>query len=82
MPTEISQQNDLQDCNRAQIHEMERFKWFLGEQIGHDPLRDKPLNDIYCEWIGKYGEAFRKWWEEEKKRAAGKEPVRSTDHVQ
>jgi hypothetical protein len=59
---------DLKQCNIAQIAEMERFKWFMGEQIGHDPLRDRSINEIYEEWIEKFGAAFRKWWEEEKRR--------------
>jgi hypothetical protein len=64
---EVSEHSDLQECNKAQISEMERFKWFMGEQIGHDPLRDRSINEIYEEWIGKYGAAFRAWWEEQKR---------------
>jgi hypothetical protein len=69
-PLEVSRHIDLQECNKAQIHEMERFKWFMGEQIGHDPLRDRSINEIYEEWIEKFGASFRVWWEEEKKREA------------
>jgi len=69
-PAMGERQSDVQQCNQAQIAEMERFKWFMGEQMGHDPLRDRSINDIYCEWIVQYGAAFRKWWEEKEKRDA------------
>ena len=43
---------------------MERFKWFEGVKLGHDPLQDRTLNEIYMDWIEKYGADFRKYWEE------------------
>lgn len=46
-----------------QIIEMEKYKWCLGVELNHDPLNDKTLNEIYCEWIQKNGEEFRKRWE-------------------
>jgi len=61
---EMTDQCDLQEYVKAQITEMERFKWFLGTQLGYDPLRDRSLNEIYTEWIQKYGAAFRGFWEE------------------
>jgi hypothetical protein len=42
---------------------MERYKWYLGVQLQHDPLQDRSLNEIYCEWIAKYAADFRKFWE-------------------
>ena len=42
---------------------MEKYKWYLGIQLQHDPLQDRSLNDIYCEWIDKYAADFRKFWE-------------------
>jgi predicted DNA-binding protein len=46
----------------AEIQEMEKYKWYLGEQLRHDPLQDRSLNDIYCEWIDKYASDFRRDW--------------------
>ena len=42
---------------------MEIHKWCLGVELHHDPLNDKSLNDIYCEWIKKYAAKFREEWE-------------------
>lgn len=56
-----------QEYIQAQIAEMEKFKWFMGEKLGHDPLKDRTLNEIYCEWIDKYGAEFRAWWERQKR---------------
>ncbi len=42
---------------------MERHKWFEGVKLGHDPLQDHSLNEIYVDWIEKYGADFRKYWE-------------------
>ncbi len=64
LPDKASCLCDLQDCIKAQIAEMERFKWLLGERLGHDPLQDRTLNEIYCEWIQKYSASFRTWWED------------------
>lgn len=75
LPTEISDQDDLIDCVKAQINEMERFKWFLGEQLGHDPLNDRSLNEIYEEWIEKYGADYRKRWDEKKRQKHPECPV-------
>jgi hypothetical protein len=61
---EVTDQCDLQEYVKAQITEMERFKWSLGTQLGYDPLRDRSLNEIYTEWIQKYAAAFRGCWEE------------------
>jgi hypothetical protein len=60
----MTDQCDLQEYVKAQITEMERFKWSLGTQLGYDPLRDRSLNEIYTEWIQKYAAAFRGCWEE------------------
>ena len=67
LPAEVSEECDFQECLKAQITEMEKFKWLLGEKLGHDPLLDRPLNAIYGEWIQTYGPAFRDWWEKNKR---------------
>jgi hypothetical protein len=65
-PLRGSDSCDFENCIKAQIAEVEKYKWLLGEQIGHDPLQDKTLNEIYTEWIQKYAADYRKWWESRK----------------
>jgi hypothetical protein len=55
---------DLLETIRAEINEIEKFKWYLGERLGHDPLQDRSMNDICEEWIAKYAADFRKWWQQ------------------
>jgi hypothetical protein len=50
-------------CARAQIHEMEKYRWYLGERLGHDPLLDRTRNEICAEWIARYAAEFRAWWD-------------------
>jgi hypothetical protein len=59
--------SDLLEAIRAEISEIEKFKWYLGERLGHDPLRDRSMNDICQEWITKYAADFRKWWQQQRK---------------
>ena len=47
---------------KAQIHEIEKYKWCLGVQLKHDPLLDRSYNDICMEWIRLYAAEFRKNW--------------------
>ena len=54
---------EIQQSLEAEIREMEKYKWYLGEKLQHDPLQDRSLNDIYCEWIDKYASDFRRDWE-------------------
>jgi hypothetical protein len=58
---------DLLESLRAEIEEIEKFKWYLGERLGHDPLLDRSMNDICQEWINNYAAEFRRWWQERKK---------------
>jgi hypothetical protein len=59
---------DLLESLRAEIEEIEKFKWCLGERLGHDPLQDRSMNDICQEWISKYAADFRKWWQQERRK--------------
>jgi len=54
--------HDIRRSLEAEIQEMEKYKWYLGEKLQHDPLNDRSLNDIYCEWIEKYATEFRRDW--------------------
>lgn len=51
------------EFTELQIIEMEKYKYYLGEKLGHDPLLDRSLENIYCEWIEKYAYDFRKNYE-------------------
>ena len=69
--------DDTRRCIEAELHEMEKYKWCLGVHLQHDPLLDRTLNEIYCEWIDKYAADFRKDWERKKKqRSKGGGPSR------
>ncbi len=46
-----------------EIKEMEKYKWCLGVELGHDPLNDRTIEEIYCEWIAKYAKDFRQKFE-------------------
>lgn len=61
-------ENEIQKSLEAEIQEMEKYKWCLGVQLQHDPLQDRSLNEIYCEWIDKYAAEFRKQWEDNKNK--------------
>ncbi|HMD68673.1 MAG TPA: hypothetical protein VKF42_07300 [Chitinivibrionales bacterium] len=58
---------EMEETIKAEIDEIEKYKWYLGERIGHDPLTDRSMNDICNEWIEKHSQAFRKYWDEVKK---------------
>lgn len=48
---------------RAQVAEIEKYKWIESERAGRD------LGDAACrEWILKYAAAFRKHWTETHKK--------------
>jgi hypothetical protein len=59
---------EMEETIKAEIDEIEKYKWYLGERIGHDPLIDRSMNDICNEWIEKYAQCFRKHWEDVKNR--------------
>ena len=57
----------LHDFMVTQVHEMEKYKWCLGEQLHHDPLNDRSIEEIYCDWIKVHAVEFRLKWEREHK---------------
>jgi hypothetical protein len=59
-------EEEIRKCIEAEIQEMEKYKWCLGVSLHHDPLQDRSLNDIYCEWIDKYAADFRTYWNTKK----------------
>jgi hypothetical protein len=52
----------------AQCKEIEKYKWYLGVQLHHDPLLDRTIEDIGCEWIQLFAADYRKYWEEKNKK--------------
>ena len=70
LPNRMSD-DEIRRCAEEEIREMEKYKWYLGIQLNHDPLQDRSLNDIYCEWIDKYAADFRKYWEKRKNESRG-----------
>jgi hypothetical protein len=57
---------EMKETITAQIEEIEKYKWYLGERIGHDPLLDRSMNDICKEWIQKHALGFREHWNAQK----------------
>jgi hypothetical protein len=55
--------NELKGKMIAELQEIDKYKWCLGVKLGHDPLNDRTLNDIYTEWISKNAKAFQSNWE-------------------
>ena len=72
-PSQKSPLEEIMKSLEAEIQEMEKYKWCLGVQLQHDPLQDRSLNDIYCEWIDKYAADFRKFWDGNK--TDGQQPL-------
>jgi hypothetical protein len=58
----------FKDCLQAEIDEINKYRWYLGEQLTHDPLQDRSLNDIAIEWIEKYAAEFRRYWNTRKQQ--------------
>ena len=59
---------ELKETLTAEIVEIEKYKWYLGERIGHDPLQDRSMNEICSEWIQNHALAFRNTWNEKKQK--------------
>jgi hypothetical protein len=58
---------EMEETIKAEIEEIEKYKWYLGERIGHDPLLDRSMNEICKEWIQQNARAFRENWEKTKR---------------
>ncbi len=50
---------------KRQLEEIDKYKWCLGEQLGHDPLYDRSYDQIACEWISLHGAEFRDMWRQQ-----------------
>jgi hypothetical protein len=58
---------EMEETIKAEISEIEKYKWYLGERIGHDPLLDRSMNEICKEWIQQNARGFRENWEKTKR---------------
>ena len=52
----------LHDFLVAQIDEIYRYKWFMGEEIHYDPLYTYSMDDICMMWILNNAQTFRVEW--------------------
>ena len=55
-------QDQFEAYLKAQMQEIDKYKWCLGEKLKHDPLQDRSYDEICMEWIGMYAADFRKNW--------------------
>ncbi len=46
----------------AQLDEMMKYKWYLGEAMKRDPLECMSINEICLQWIEKYAKEFKAHW--------------------
>jgi hypothetical protein len=60
---------EMEETIKAELQEIEKYKWYLGERLGHDPLADRSMNDICKEWIERHAQNFRDHWEKVKRSA-------------
>jgi hypothetical protein len=49
-------------CLYAQLEEIMKYKWYLGEAMKRDPLECMTMDEICLEWIEKYAKQFREYW--------------------
>jgi hypothetical protein len=69
-------EQDLRESAQAEREEMLKYKWYLGEKLGHDPEDDRPAWEIFAEWVDRYAAAFRQHWEAQRRHACLYEPLR------
>ena len=60
--TEEIKKERLHDFLVAQLEEIYRYKWFLGEEMHNDPLNEYSMNEICSMWITKNAKTFRTEW--------------------
>jgi hypothetical protein len=62
-------EDDFKQFLFAQLEEIMKYKWYLGEEMKRDPLECMSMDSICLEWIEKYAKEFREYWI--KKKSAG-----------
>ena len=52
----------LRNFLEAQLEEIYRYKWIMGEEMHNDPLNNYSMNDICFMWILNNAKEFRNEW--------------------
>lgn len=52
----------LKEYLNAQIEEVYKYKWCMGETMCKDPLEEFTLNDIFIMWVQENAIKFRQTW--------------------
>ncbi|MBN1306348.1 MAG: hypothetical protein JXA18_00420 [Chitinispirillaceae bacterium] len=55
-------EEEFRSCLFAELEEIMKYKWFLGEAMKKDPLESMSMNEICLQWIEKYAKEFREYW--------------------
>lgn len=55
-------EEEFRTCLFAELEEIMKYKWFLGEKMKRDPLESMSMNEICLQWIEKYAKEFREYW--------------------
>jgi hypothetical protein len=57
---------NFENSLKAEIDEIMKYKWYLGESLKRDPLEVQSIDDISKDWINKHAHDFRVSWEQKK----------------
>jgi len=60
-------EQDLRESAQATWEEFLRHKWRMGVQLGHNPLDDRSVNELFADWIAQHAAGFRQHWEEQRR---------------
>lgn len=55
-------EEDFRKSLYAQLEEIMKYKWYLGEAMKRDPLECMSMDEICLQWIEKYAKQFREYW--------------------
>jgi len=66
-PSEAYSEHELRESAQAEREEMLKYKWYLGEKLGHDPENDRPAWEIFAEWVARHAAGFRKNWDAQRR---------------
>jgi|GEM_PF-2377250 hypothetical protein len=59
-------EDEFRACLFAQLDEIMKYKWYLGEAMKRDPLECMSMDEICLRWIEKYAKEFRAHWNSQK----------------
>lgn len=55
-------EDEFKNCLFAQLDEIMKYKWYLGEAMKKDPLECMSMDEICLQWIERYAKEFREHW--------------------